>query len=183
MTLPINIVLPVLNQEVSSINPQDLYVYLRKLAYVITTQLQQTNQTLNGVDILYTDLVPPFYGQFIIGSTLAGTATYTNTTMTIRQINLLTFVSFDITWSGSTGTGNLLVQVPYFANNVSNMPFAGVIESDGMTYSAGYTYLTCNIPPNTNTINVNQNGSGSALIALPITASGHIRGSIVYAAQ
>ena len=180
MTLPLSITLPLMLQEEATKDPNQVYVYLRKLAYVLSVSLQQTNQTLNGVDLYFTNILNPTWN-FIQGSTLSGVTTYTASSLLVRVINLLVFVSFDISWSATTGTGDILIALPYFARNSIGTPFIGVIEPDSMAFTAGYTYLTGNIAPTTNTIQVNQNGSGLPTLALPITGSGHLKGSMVYA--
>lgn len=182
MTLPTTVTLPLSITVEQIANPSLLADYLRKLVYVLSTQIQQTNFSVNGTTIKFTDdpLVPY---DFILGSTTPGTATYTNTVLQSRRINLMTYAWFDISWTLHTGTGNVLIQLPYFSQNTDNLPYVAVIESDGNAFTAGYTYLTGNLTPNTNTIGINQNGSGLPILALPLAASGHLRGSIVYAGQ
>lgn len=180
MTLPINITLPLIETEVK--NPAEMNTYLRRLVYAISSSMQNTNITENGTFLEITNVSNPTY-PFIQGTATEGVGTYTASTIYIRRINLMVYLWFDISWSGHTGTGNILITVPYFSQITPNNPFACVIESDDMTFSADYTYLTGNLAPNTDTIAVNQNGSGEPLIGLPISTSGHLRGSIIYAGQ
>jgi hypothetical protein len=182
MTLPVNITLPLVTPELTSKDPQILYDYMRKLVYSLSVQIQQTNQTLNGTVTTLNATNSPSYA-FVQGSTTSGTATYVDPILVARRINLMVFTWFDIAWSGHTGTGNLLITLPFYAQSTIQNPFVAVIESDGMTYGAGYTYLTGNLTPNTNTIVIDQCGSGKAIIPLPISASGHLRGSITYAGK
>ena len=135
-----------------------------------------------GTYLSYTDTTLPAYA-FISGSSSAGTATYSNTQLFTQRVLLLTQVWFDITWSGHTGTGNLLVNVPYTSQFVNQNPFVGVIESDGLTFDSGYTYLVGNLIPNTTTIEIRECGSGVASQPLAIPSSGTLRGSITYAGQ
>lgn len=187
MTLPVNVTLPLDADLIKSADKDSLYQYLRKLVYVLGTQMQQTNQTVNGNLTPYqdnTNAVPPQY-PFIVGSNPAvtSTTTYTNSVLWARRANLFTQVWFDITWANCTDTGNLLIQSPYQSQPSLQMPYVGTIEPDNITFSAGYTYLTANIIPGTNTIQVDQCGSGQPVIPLAITASGHLRGSIMYVGQ
>ena len=182
MTLPTNVTLPLSTAEIMSGKPEDLYNYMRRFVYNISQQIQQTNQALNGsTTLINSDSLPAY--SFILGSTTSGTATYTNPVIWVRRLNLMVFAWFDISWVGHTGTGNLLVQLPYYSLNSIASPFVGVIEPDNMTFGAGYTYLTGNLLPNTNTIEIHQCGSGKAEVVLPISAIGHLRGSITYAGQ
>jgi hypothetical protein len=184
MTLPTNITLPLIPELIVSDNPNDLYDYMKTLVFNISIFLQQTNIAVNGSTQVYVPATAPFISYpFIVGSTIPGIATYTNTMLRVNRINLMNFVFFDITWSGHTGTGNLLITSPYFSQPTLQMPYVGIVESDGITYDAGYTYLTLNCIPNTNTIQVDENGSGLPLKALAIPASGHLRGTIIYAGQ
>src|ERR1043165_1800000 len=130
MTLPIQINLPI-----SSEDP-----YLRDLTYALATYLQQSNFEANGTYQTLTDADTSY--PFIQGTSSAGTATYTGTILFSQRVNLITRIWFDITWENHTGTGNLTVVLPYYAQFVSNLPFVGVIESSDLTFTAGYTYLT-----------------------------------------
>ncbi len=182
MTLPINVTLPLDSTRIKSQNPKDLYEYLRTLVYVLTVHLQQANQSANGNISQLTNSSDPGY-QFVVGSSSAGAGTYSNCMIWTRRSNLFTSVWFDITWSATTGTGNLLIQLPYKCQPSTQAPFIAVIESDSITYTSGYTYLTGNLTPGTNLLAINQNGSGEPLLAFPISMTGHLRGSIHYVGQ
>lgn len=182
MTLPANITLPLNQSDILSGDPEKLYSYIRQLVYVLTANMQISNAIVNGSANLLTDTQNPLY-TFIMGSTFTGITTYLNTTMWAFRSNLLTLVNFDVSWTGTTSTGDVLIQTPYYVLNSVGFPFVGSIESDSIPYTAGYTYLTANIIPNTNTIQVNQCGSGMPVIPLPLTATGHLRGSIIYEGQ
>ena len=182
MTLPNQIQLTIDPRAITSEDKSDMLNYMKKLIYDLTEYMQQTNSTVNGS----TRLVPftniPY--SYIYGSTAQNATTvYSNTTMWSRRSNLMNQNWFDITWTGSTDTGNLWVQLPYYSQTSSNQPFICVIENNGLTFTAGYTYLVGNLIPNTNTIEIRQCGSGLPSIPMPIPASGSLRGSIVYAGQ
>lgn len=176
MTLPTNINLPNIPKE------SEEFKYFSSLQYALKVYLQQTNVEVNGTYLSYTDSSPGTYA-FISGSSSAGDATYSNTQLFTQRVLLLTHVWFDITWSDHTGTGNLLVNVPYASQIVTQNPFVGVIESDGLTFDVGYTYLVGNLIPNTTTIEIRECGSGVSSQPLAIPSSGTLRGSIVYAGQ
>lgn len=182
MTLPVNVTLPLDSGLIKSQDPVQLYEYLRKLVYVLTVHIQQANQSANGNISQITDTLNPGY-EFVQGSTAGGTGTYTNCIIWTRRSNLLTTSWFDITWTATTGIGNLLIQLPYFCQPSTQAPFVGVIESDNMTFTAGYTYLTGNLTPGTNLLGINQNGSAVPVLALPISGTGHLRGFIEYVGQ
>ena len=182
MTLPNQIQLPIDPRAITSDDGADLLNYMKKLIYDLTEYMQQTNVTVNG----NMQLVPFIQGspyQYIIGSTTQGSATYTFTSMWSRRANLMNEIWFDITWADHSGTGNLLIQLPYYAQVSSNRPFVCVIENNGLTFDAGYTYLVGNLIPNTNTIEVRECGSGVTSQALALPANGSLRGSIIYAGQ
>lgn len=170
MTLPTNINLPISDDD----------DYLKRLTYALSTYMQQTNFECNGT---YDTLTQANSYLFIKGTSTAGTATYTNTIMFSQRSNLVNRVWFDITWSGHTGTGNVQVVLPYSAQFVSENPFVGPIEASNITFTAGYTYLVGNVAPDTNLLKINQCGSGVASLALPMSADGTLRGSIIYAGQ
>jgi len=170
MTLPININLP------ASEDP-----YLRNLTYALATYLQQANYEANGTYVVLP--VPNQSWAFISGSTVVGSGNYTNSTLVAQRSNNVITVWFDITWAAHTGTGNLLVNLPYSAQFVAQYPYIGVIEASNVIFTAGRTYLVGNLLPNTNTIEIRQCGSGVASLALPLPVAGTLRGSITYAGQ
>jgi hypothetical protein len=184
MTLPVNITLPLDEYLITSDDPKKLYDYLRKLIYVLSTQMQQTNQTVNGTLTLITDTTTPAYN-FITSSVPAtpSTTTYSSSALWLRRANLYTQAWFDITWANDTDTGNLQINLPYSSQPSPLFPYVGSIESDSITFTAGYTYLTANILPETNTIEIHQCGSGMPVLPLPVSAAGHLRGSITYVGQ
>jgi hypothetical protein len=184
MTLPVNITLPLDQTLIKSDDPEMLYDYLRKLIYVLSTQMQQTNEAVNGTLTLITDSTLPAYN-FITSSIPAtpSTTTYSSSALWIRRSNLYTQAWFDITWANDTDTGNLQINLPYSSQPSPLFPYVGAIESDNITFTAGYTYLTANILPETNTIEIHQCGSGVPVLPLPVSAAGHLRGSITYVGQ
>ncbi len=184
MTLATNITLPLDSELIQSSKPEDLYVYMRKLIYVLSTQMQQTNQAVNGtLTIISNDTLPAY--NFLTGSSSQAVTrpTYSNCALWLRRSNLYTQAWFDITWSSDTDTGNLQINLPYSSQPSQLQPYVGTIESDNITFTAGYTYLTANILPGTNTIEIHQCGSGMPVLPLPVSSSGHLRGSITYVGQ
>lgn len=181
MTLPTNVTLPYINSDDTK-DPESLKIYIRRLVFALTNSLQTTNATVNGGARGITSSNQPEY-PFIVGSTTAGTAIYTNAIITLRRVNLMSYIWFDIEWAAHTGTGNVLITSPFYSRNVIGFPFVGVVESNSVSWTTGYSYLTLNIAPNTNTIAVDQSGSGLPLIGLPISPTGHLRGSIAYEGQ
>lgn len=170
MTLPTNINLPISTND----------KYLKQLSYALSTYLQQTNFECNGT---YNNLTEANDYPFIAGSSSAGVGVYSSTVLFTQRANLINRVWFDITWTGHTGTGNLTILLPYYAQFVAQNPFVGVIQSDGITFDAGYTYLVGNITPDTNILNIMQCGSGVASIPIAIPTDGTLKGSIIYAGQ
>ncbi|MES2409033.1 MAG: hypothetical protein V4509_01890 [Patescibacteria group bacterium] len=183
MTLPVNITLPLDPELIKKDDPEALYTYLRKLVYVLSTQMQQTNQTVNGVLTLISNLTTPAYKFITASGTKGGTTTYGSSVLWVRRSNLYTSVWFDITWAANTDTGNLQINSPYSSQPSQLLPYVGTIEPSGITFTAGYTYLTANILPGTNTIEIHQCGTGVPAIPLPTSATGHLRGSITYVGQ
>lgn len=180
MTLPANVTLPIETDLILADKPEKLLEAIKKLTFVIGNFIQETNQAVNGRTYQYTPFLTPDY-EFIIDTT--GTVTYTDTILWARRVNGMVFVWFDINWNNHGGAGPLLIRLPYFSQPSNEFPYIGVVESDGVVFTAGYTYLTANLLPDTNTIEIHQNGSGVPSIPLPVTVAGHLRGSIVYAGQ
>jgi hypothetical protein len=109
----------------------------------------------------------------VFGSTTAGTPVYTAQSASYDSSNSIYKIRFNVGLSSLTGSaGGLQIGLPKIAANRANdngMCFISL--HSGITFTAGYTYLTGYVAPNTSAINIMQNGSGQTFAAVPSSAA------------
>jgi hypothetical protein len=109
----------------------------------------------------------------LIGSSTAGTFTYTSQYGWVYRQGLLIDVWGQISWSASTATGNLIVELPYLVTRTSGNAFIGTCITSGITYGSG-TCVAISAISNTFTANITLYGSGISSSNLSVTSSGTI---------
>ena len=100
----------------------------------------------------------------IVGSTTAGTGTYTIQSGKYVIVGKIIYVSIRLGWSAHTGAGGMkLAGLP----NTSNSDYAnlGVVYRDGLTVSSGKT-VNVSVVPNTNYANILEISTGTDLASL-----------------
>jgi len=110
----------------------------------------------------------------IVGTTTAGTGTYTIQVGRHTKIGRSVNIQFRVQWSAHTGTGNMTIRgLPFTALNVTNAHAAvtfGYVAN--VAYTAGATPMGF-ISPNTSTITLQQMPSGGgAMAAVPLDVAG-----------
>lgn len=125
-----------------------------------------TNWTSAGSDTSWTPT--------ILGASTAGTATYSAQIGKYSKIGPLVFVTFILTWTSGTGTGNLLVGgLPVNIINTAGLRTTGTLQMAG-----GAT-----IPANTVTLQVISAGDASQTqLFLQVTSSAGNSGGVQYSA-
>lgn len=172
MTLPNDIIYPLDTDLLREGDFTSLKKYIRLLVESLTERDRQVVDVVNGTIQMFSPILK--------GSTVAGVGTYNYQTGWYLRQGLMVDIWFDISWSAHTGTGNLYVELPYTVANSENNPFVGTLNSSNITYTAGYTAVTCRAEPNTIKCNIMQYGSGVALAVIAVPASGAISGHIRY---
>ena len=143
MSLPTNIILAI---RADYGNEEDTDRYLRDLVFELQNMYESMTDSINGfirndADIDQTQWLPTLNG------TVAGTFTYTSQYgYSIRQ-GIYTEVFADITWSATTATGNLYLELPYLVTRANGMPFVGTVQASNITYLGNY--LVINAIPHT----------------------------------
>lgn len=122
----------------------------------------------------------------ISGGTSAGVGTYTVQAGLSTRDSLITSINFEITWSGHTGTGDLLIDVPYKVqkslDDTDRFIFNGTVSLGSISMGTA-TYAVLQAIPNSYTLKIVLCESGAAETDLQIATSGTLRGSILYAGQ
>lgn len=141
-----------------------------------------TSITLNGGTALGAYLEQQSWTPTIIGSSSAGTGTYTLQAGYYTRIGNMIFAACEITWTNHDGTGDLWIgNLPFTVRNSSNYSPEGIINTQNMTLPgganrtsigsavAGTTHLIVVVPIN--------NASNSPV---QMQVSGNIHATIAY---
>jgi hypothetical protein len=167
MTLPNDIYLP---------KPDDFQRDPNKYVDNLTFQLQEMYlnivQNVNGTLRNYADVDGSEWIPTLNGSG-AGTFTYTSQYGWVLRQGLMTDVWGDVTWSATTATGNLYVDLPYIVTKSSGSPFIGVCQPSNVTYTAG-TMINISAIPGTYTGEFWTSGTGVATGNQAVVASGRL---------
>jgi hypothetical protein len=139
---------------------------------------------------LYKDLAIGINGDIFIwepsvyGGSVSGTTTYDHRSGWAWRRGLMVDLWMDVQWTGSTGSGDLTIALPYKVINSDNQPFVGVIENrSGLNLDVGYTYLTWRASPNTFESTIRESGDNVSSQPLSLTNSGRLIGHICYIGQ
>lgn len=170
MTLPTDLYLPKPEDY-----PKDRENYLNDLLFSIQSMYEQVAQVANGSFRNYAEVDAGAWIPTLAG-TGAGSFTYTSQYGWSLRTGIMTEVWADITWSATTATGNLYLELPYIVTKSSGKPFVGVCQTSGITYTTGSNTVISAIP-NTYRGEIWNYGTGVATSNQGVVASGRI---IVY---
>ena len=175
MTLPTDYIFPNPGDIKRAEKPETIGLYLNSLVDSLTEMYRDMAENINGYQNEWTPKIE--------GTTAAGTGTYTYQTGYSLRSGINVDVWFDIAWTGHTGTGDMLLTLPYKVKAVNNEPFAGVLAVSNITLSGGYSYATINAQSDTFTALLYQQGTNVPQIGIPMDISGSINGFIRYLGQ
>jgi hypothetical protein len=117
----------------------------------------------------------------VIGTTVAGTATYTTQLGRYTKIGNIVNLYFAVNWSSGTGTGNLRISgLPFSAINGTNSSYfpTGMLAGNSLTFSVNTPYIS--VVNNSALIDVGQMSSGATNVKVAYDSSANINGSITY---
>jgi len=143
MSLPSNINLPL---KVNYQDEEDIDRYLSDLVYGLQGMYENLTDNINGfirndTEIDQAQWLPTLNG------TVAGVFVYTHQVgWSIRQ-GIYTELFADVSWTATTATGNLYLELPYRVTVSNGMPFVGTVQSSNVAYLGNY--LVINAIPNT----------------------------------
>jgi hypothetical protein len=111
----------------------------------------------------------------IIGSTTAGTGTYTLQSGNYTRIGNLVFLSGRVTWTAHTGTGNMLLgTLPFTSRNISNYISDAVINTANVTTPAGVISVIGEIPANSTRVSILASRNNNTNLSFAMDATGTI---------
>lgn len=121
----------------------------------------------------------------IVGSTGAGTATYSNQTGSYFRIGPFVLATWALTWTVHTGTGNMLVAtLPVAPATTAGLRFVTACLTNTFVYPALTTYVVAQIAGDVSTSNIfiQAVGTGAVAAVVPMAAAGQLNGTILYLA-
>lgn len=124
---------------------------------------------------------PTVFTPTIIGSTSAGTASYTVQEGFFTRVGNLVQYTATLAWTDGTGTGNLLIAgLPFTSKNTLAFPQGNVQPGSTLTVSAN-KFASCQVVPNTTNIRLVEIpvGTGAATL-IPYQAASNITVSGFY---
>jgi len=179
MTLPTTATLPIHSDKIIE-GGEALDKYMKELVVTLQRQYEDMAEAINGdfkLDVLTgsSNFTPT-----ISGSTTSGVGTYVANTQTSRVLRKGLEVEFwfDIAWTAHTGTGNLLVDLPYEVADSANFPYVGVVMAENITFSG---YLTGTALPATRSFQIIDTRSATTFNNIAVTnANTTLRGYVKY---
>lgn len=175
MSLPTDIILPLESDLLRASGDQNNESFQSILIRSLKEMYSDIADNVNGYIRAFS---PEVFGT----NPNEGTATYTLQDGFYRRAGILTEIWFDVVWSAHTGTGDLVIQLPYEAADAVGQLWVGTAESTSgsNTFTGGYTYLNLNMLEGTYNVNVHENGTGVASQPLAVANAGGYRGYIRY---
>jgi len=152
--------------------------YLRMAAGTGGIQFNSDTAAANALD----DYEEGTFVPTVIGSTTAGTATYSTQTGIYTKVGRKVTVVVYLNWSGGTGTGNLQVSgLPFTALGSAGYYYSvdfGLVDNIALTAA---NVITGYVSQNTTTVVFGQTPSGGgAYSVVPYDAAGHFMFSCTY---
>lgn len=141
-----------------------------------------TSIALSGGSALSTFTDWTTFTPTVTGASTAGTTTYVTQAGTYSRIGNMVFISFSVTYSAATGTGNLLIGgLPFTSNAAANGVYTGSVLDVGLVWPAGTTSILVIVGPSVNTAFIYASGSGiSGGVVQMLNGVISIQGSFMY---
>lgn len=166
-------------------NAQSQEESIRDLVLALTEMYRNIADAFNGY-ILYSNSAEnsTSWVPYLSGESSEGTGTYSvQTGWSVRQ-GYMVDVFFDIEWSGHTGTGNLLVNLPFRViasqTPTTTNPFPGSVITSNITLPGSRTYAALQAVSGTYTARLIACGSALASQEITLPTSGRIIGNLRY---
>jgi len=177
MTLPTDILFPLPNNYNNS---EDVDPYLNDLVFSLQNMYGQLAQHTNGVFRNYADVDSSQWIPTVAGTSSVGAFTYDQQFGWVLRQGIMVDVFFNISWSASTGTGNLYVELPYLVTKSSGTPFNGVLQTSAINYGIGNTVAVVSGIPGTYRGELLGTGSTSDTSNITVPSAGKIMGHLRY---
>jgi len=168
MSLPTNITLPL---RVNYQDESDINRYLSDLVYELQSMYESIADNVNGFIRNEAEIDQAKWTPTLAG-TVAGAFTYSSQYgWSIRQ-GIYTEIFADVSWTATTATGNLYLELPYRVTITNGMPFVGIVQPSSVTFAG--SNLVINAISDTYRGEIWSIGSGLATANLAVPASGRL---------
>lgn len=164
-----------LDEEYKKVQWKEMVVVLQDMYEDLANHINGDHEYVSFDASNQTQVIP-----LVSGSSTPGTGTYADRVVYHVRKGLETQMWFDIEWTGHTGAGDLIVNLPYEVASSELMPFVGVLEIHNITLSSGYTYATVSCQPSTFDGLIHENGSAQPTQPIALSTSGRIKGYVSY---
>lgn len=154
--------------------------FLNDFIFQLQSMYEQIAQNVNGTIRNYADVDSSEWIPTLAGTSSAGSFTYVNQYGWVLRQGIMTDVFFDVSWSASTATGSLYLELPYIVTKSAGKPFVGPIQSSTLNYGAGFTVLNCNAIPSSYHLEIWKSGTTVATSRLAVPSVGQILGHCRY---
>jgi hypothetical protein len=104
------------------------------------------------------------------GQTTTGTTTYTAQNGYYTQFGKMIWVVGFVSWTAQTGTGNLILSLPFQSANLTNVQTLGPVVTNGYPLNLTSASMCVQIIGNTATANISQNLSSAAPSLLAVSS-------------
>lgn len=179
MTLPLNTILPLHSENIQQ-GGKNLEKYMRELVFTMQRQYEDIAQAVNGDIRNSQEPGNQNYTPTIEGATVAGVGTYTNQIGWVLRQGLMVDVWFNIKWTAHTGTGGLVLTLPYKSAVTPGNPWVGSIIASGITFTG---YLCGSVSPDTRNLRIIDTQSGGSAVEIAILNSATLTGHVRYVGQ
>jgi len=173
MTLPTNINLPLPSDYID--DPEQFFEDLiNKIDYMYENIAEHVNGSFrNNMEIDGSEWIPTLQGDS------SGTFTYTEQVGWVLRKGIMTDVWGSVSWSATTASGNLFIELPYLVTQSVGSPFVGTCITSNITYASG-TNSNISAQPDTYNGYIITSGSGVGKANLNVPASGTLEFHIRY---
>lgn len=118
------------------------------------------------------------YTPTYLGSTAAGTTTYSVQQGAWVRVGPIVFVTGTVVWTAATGTGNAQISLPFASANTSNQNFSGSVRTVNVTFANSTPQIL--IQPNTAFFILQSPLTNAASTTVQMEAAGNIVFSVWY---
>lgn len=181
MTLPTDWFFPLRTEDINKdeFSRQKL---MQNLHYNLKEMYREVAQGING-DIGGTEAQGVQAWTPVISGTTGtnGNETYSEQVGWYLRQGLIVDVWFHVSFTGHTGTGSTVLNLPYEATESPGWPWQGTCNGGSISFGASYTQLGIQVDrTNTFRAEIIRMGSGQPLVNLTMAAAANLRGHLRY---
>lgn len=176
--VPDNWMFPLHTERILSLKKEEQERYFRELIFDLQRMYEILANGING-DIRSYSLEPSRQWVPTLNGSTGGTFTYDHQTGWVWRQGIFVELWFDVQWTATTASNNLYLELPYEVATTDDIPFVGVVQPSGITYTGG-TEMVVNAITDTYRGEFWNCGSGFTSANQAVVASGRLIGHLRY---